>query len=66
MSEANESGWGPRGPSPRGGAQPRGTTEGAADEPPPFWSRWSRIYWFIAGLLAAETLAFWLVSRWAS
>ncbi len=35
-------------------------------DPPPFWSRWSRIYWFVGGLLAAETLAFWLLSRWAA
>jgi hypothetical protein len=35
-------------------------------DPPPFWSRWSRIYWFVAGLLAAEGLAFWLLTRWAS
>jgi len=46
--------------SQTGGADPG--TEG----PPPFWSRWGRIYWFVAGLLAAETLAFWLLSRWAS
>lgn len=39
---------------------------GGAGEPPPFWGRWSRIYWFVAGLLAAEALAFWLLSRWAS
>jgi hypothetical protein len=37
-----------------------------AEAPPPFWSRWSRIYWFLAGLLAAETLALWLLSRWAT
>lgn len=36
------------------------------DQPPPFWSRWSRIYWVIAGLLFAQTVAFWLLSRWAS
>ena len=36
------------------------------DQPPPFWSRWGRIYAFVAGLLAAETVAFWLLSRWAS
>ena len=36
------------------------------DDPPPFWARWGRIYWVVAGLLAAETLAFWLLSRWAS
>jgi hypothetical protein len=39
---------------------------GAADGPPPFWSRWGRIYWFVVGMLAADTLAFWLLSRWAS
>ena len=28
--------------------------------------RWGRIYALVAGLLALETLAFWLVTRWAS
>ena len=37
-----------------------------ADEPPPFWGRWSRIYGFVFALLLAETLAFWLLMRWAS
>lgn len=39
---------------------------GDVEAPPPFWSGWGRIYGFIAALLAAETLAFWLLSRWAS
>ena len=39
---------------------------GDIEAPPPFWSRWGRIYGFIAALLAAETLAFWLLTRWAS
>lgn len=43
-----------------------GAGRGGVDEPPPFWSRWGRIYWFVAALLAAQTLAFWLLSRWAS
>jgi hypothetical protein len=34
--------------------------------PPPFWSRWDRIYWFVAGLLAAEALGFWLLTWWAA
>jgi hypothetical protein len=33
---------------------------------PPFWGRWSRIYWLVAGLLAVETLVFWWLTRWAS
>ena len=37
-----------------------------ADEPPPFWARWSRIYLFVFGLLITQTLAFWLLTRWAS
>jgi hypothetical protein len=36
------------------------------DDPPPFWSRWSRIYWLVIGLLAADVLAFWLLERWAA
>lgn len=36
------------------------------ETPPPFWSRWGRIYWFVAGLLLAETLGFWLLARWAA
>jgi hypothetical protein len=39
---------------------------GDRDDPPPFWGRWSRIYLLIAGLLAVETAAFWLLARWAS
>jgi hypothetical protein len=35
-------------------------------EPPPFWSRWSRLYWFVAGMLAFDVLAMWLLTRWAS
>lgn len=38
----------------------------SADEPPPFWSRWSRIYLFVGGLLLVETVAFWLLGRWSS
>jgi hypothetical protein len=35
-------------------------------EPPPFWSRWSRLYWLVAGLLAFDILVMWLLTRWAS
>jgi hypothetical protein len=42
------------------------TDDRSADEPPPFWSRWSRIYWFVASLLVVLTLAFWLLGRWAA
>ncbi|MEO8700298.1 MAG: hypothetical protein ABI867_09655 [Kofleriaceae bacterium] len=38
----------------------------APDEPPPVLGRWSRIYVLVAGMLAAETLVFWLLSKWAS
>ena len=31
------------------------------DRPPPFWGRWSRIYWLVAGLFAAEVVAFCLL-----
>jgi hypothetical protein len=41
-------------------------SRGGADEPPPFWSRWSRVYTFVAGLLLAQAVAFWLLTRWAS
>lgn len=37
-----------------------------ADEPPPFWSRWSRLYSFVAALLFVQAIAFWLLTRWAS
>ena len=36
------------------------------DTPPPFWSRWGRIYWFVAGLLAFDVVVMWLLTRWAS
>jgi hypothetical protein len=42
------------------------TTDEHPEEPPPFWGRWKRIYVLVAGMLAFETLAFWLLSRWAS
>ena len=28
--------------------------------------RWAPIYWLVAGLLAVETLVFWLLTRWAA
>lgn len=37
-----------------------------ADEPPPFWARWSRVYSFVAALLVVQAIAFWLLTRWAS
>ena len=36
------------------------------EEPPPLLGRWSRLYWLVAGLLAAETAALWLLTRWAA
>jgi hypothetical protein len=36
------------------------------DQPPPFWGRWSRLYWLVGGLLAVDMLVFWLLTRWAS
>ena len=36
------------------------------DEPPPFGRRWSRLYWLVAILFAAETAAMWLLTRWAA
>jgi hypothetical protein len=55
-----------------GGGDPDGSAGGAGvlprgiDEPPPFWRRWSRLYLLVAGLLAFDVLAFWLLTRWAS
>jgi hypothetical protein len=51
---------------PGAGAGVGAAGRGGTDEPPPFWSRWSRIYWFIAGLLAAQIIAFWLLSWWTA
>ena len=48
------------------GAPDASPEPGGVDEPPPFWSRWSRIYWVVAALLAAQTLGYWLLSRWAA
>lgn len=39
---------------------------GGINEPPPFWRRWSQLYLLVAGLLAFDVLAFWLLTRWAS
>jgi len=36
------------------------------DQPPPFWGKWSRLYWLVGGMLVAELLVFWLLRRWAS
>lgn len=36
------------------------------DAPPPFWGRWRHVYLLVAGLLAAEVAAFWLLTRWAA
>ena len=36
------------------------------DQPPPFWGRWSRIYWLVGGLLAADILVFLWLGRWAA
>jgi len=36
------------------------------DTPPPFWSRWSRLYWFVAGLLVFDVVVMWVLTRWAS
>jgi hypothetical protein len=35
-------------------------------QPPPFWGRWSRLYWLVAGVLAADVVLFWLLTWWAS
>jgi hypothetical protein len=57
---------GANGVSEAGEAGEAGAGPGGVDEPPPFWSRWSRIYWVVAALLAAQTLGYWLLSRWAA
>jgi hypothetical protein len=38
----------------------------ALHQPPPFWQRWSQLYWFVGGLLATNVLLFWLLTRWAT
>jgi hypothetical protein len=52
----------------RGGGD--GSADGSAirglDAPPPFWSRWSQLYWFVAGLLVFDILVMWFLTRWAS
>ncbi len=35
-------------------------------DPPPILKRWNRLYWLVAGLLAADVLVSWLLTRWAS
>ncbi len=35
-------------------------------EPPPFWGRWGRIYLFVGGLLLAQVIAFYALTRWTS
>ena len=52
--------------APGAGGTGAGAGRGGTDEPPPFWSRWSRIYWVVTGLLVAQIALFWLLSRWAS
>ena len=36
------------------------------NDPPPLLARWSRLYWLVGGLLAADVLVAWLLTRWAS
>jgi hypothetical protein len=36
------------------------------DGPPPFWGRWGRIYLFVAGLLVAQVIVFYALTRWTS
>lgn len=36
------------------------------DEPPPFWGRWSRLYWLVLGALGLNIFVFWLLARWAA
>ena len=45
----------------RGDHRPRGI-----DDPPPILKRWSRLYWLVGGLLAADVLVSWLLTRWAT
>jgi hypothetical protein len=53
---------------PRGANEPvvPGPTARIADEPPPFWGRWGRIYLLVAGLLLVEAALFYGLTRWAS
>jgi hypothetical protein len=36
------------------------------DDPPPLLGRWSRLYWLVGLLLAADVLVSWLLTRWAT
>jgi hypothetical protein len=36
------------------------------DTPPPFWGRWSKLYWLVGGLLAADVVVAWWLTRWAT
>lgn len=36
------------------------------ETPPPFWRRWSQLYWLVGGVLVLEVVAFWLLTRWAA
>jgi hypothetical protein len=42
------------------------TARRVADEPPPFWARWNRIYLFVFSLLLVEVIAFLLLTRWVA
>jgi hypothetical protein len=53
-----------RGAGAAGGAG--GGAGGGIDQPPPFWGRWSRLYWLVAVLLAADVAVSYLLTRWAS
>jgi hypothetical protein len=56
----------PRTPEPPAVPEARVVRSLPDDESPPFWGRWGRIYWLVAGLLAVETVVFWWLARWAS
>jgi hypothetical protein len=70
MAGADDEGLRERSEAARGGD---GSADGAGarsprgiDDPPPFWKRWGQLYWLVGGLLAADVLACWLLTRWAT
>jgi hypothetical protein len=46
--------------------EPASSAADGLSSPPPFWGRWSRLYWLVGGALLADVIAFWLLTRWAA
>jgi len=45
---------------------PADSARSGIEAPPPVMRTWGRLYWLVAGLLAFDVVAMWLLTRWAA